>query len=69
MQARATHICLDCGYIYTLQKPFDEQVRMERPNDILVKAHCQEIFFQNKKKRKKEAQEDGLPFLLIMVFI
>ncbi|KAL9327837.1 hypothetical protein ACSQ67_002840 [Phaseolus vulgaris] len=24
-QARATHICLDCGYIYTLQKPFDEQ--------------------------------------------
>lgn len=26
-QARATHICLDCGYIYTLQKPFDEQVR------------------------------------------
>lgn len=27
MQARATHICLDCGYIYFLQKPFDEQVR------------------------------------------
>lgn len=26
-QARATHICLDCGYIYTLQKSFDEQVR------------------------------------------
>ncbi|KAG4972824.1 hypothetical protein JHK87_029645 [Glycine soja] len=25
MQARATHICLDCGYIYTLQKSFDEQ--------------------------------------------
>lgn len=24
-QARATHICLDCGYIYTLQKPFDDQ--------------------------------------------
>lgn len=24
-QARATHICLDCGYIYTLQKPFEEQ--------------------------------------------
>ncbi|CAN6569741.1 unnamed protein product [Malus baccata var. baccata] len=24
-QARATHICLDCGFIYTLQKPFDEQ--------------------------------------------
>ncbi|KAK9095616.1 hypothetical protein Scep_027085 [Stephania cephalantha] len=23
--ARATHICLDCGYIYTLQKPFEEQ--------------------------------------------
>ncbi|KAJ6795754.1 uncharacterized protein M6B38_160755 [Iris pallida] len=23
--ARATHICLDCGFIYTLQKPFDEQ--------------------------------------------
>ncbi|XP_068650336.1 uncharacterized protein [Aristolochia californica] len=22
---RATHICLDCGYIYTQQKPFDEQ--------------------------------------------
>ncbi|KAL8234159.1 hypothetical protein R6Q59_020259 [Mikania micrantha] len=22
---RATHICLDCGYIYTLSKPFDEQ--------------------------------------------
>ncbi|XP_027160512.1 uncharacterized protein LOC113761639 [Coffea eugenioides] len=22
---RATHICLDCGYIYTLTKPFDEQ--------------------------------------------
>eukprot|EP00252_Welwitschia_mirabilis_P016804 TRINITY_DN3726_c0_g1_i3.p1 TRINITY_DN3726_c0_g1~~TRINITY_DN3726_c0_g1_i3.p1 ORF type:complete len:226 (+),score=32.21 TRINITY_DN3726_c0_g1_i3:201-878(+) len=24
-KARATHICLDCGYIYTLSKPFDEQ--------------------------------------------
>ncbi|CAN6461301.1 unnamed protein product [Victoria cruziana] len=24
-KARATHICLDCGYIYTVQKPFDEQ--------------------------------------------
>lgn len=24
-KARATHICLDCGYIYTLQKTFDEQ--------------------------------------------
>ncbi|KAK7818808.1 hypothetical protein CFP56_040934 [Quercus suber] len=23
--ARATHICLDCGYVYTVQKPFDEQ--------------------------------------------
>lgn len=26
-KARATHICLDCGYIYTLSKPFEEQVR------------------------------------------
>lgn len=25
MQARATHICLDCGYIYTLTKAFEEQ--------------------------------------------
>ncbi|KAK9724089.1 hypothetical protein RND81_05G047400 [Saponaria officinalis] len=24
-KTRATHICLDCGFIYTLQKPFDEQ--------------------------------------------
>ncbi|XP_057472195.1 uncharacterized protein LOC130760757 [Actinidia eriantha] len=24
-KARATHICLDCGYIYTMTKPFDEQ--------------------------------------------
>ncbi|XP_031255445.1 uncharacterized protein LOC116113426 [Pistacia vera] len=24
-KARATHICLDCGYIYTMQKSFDEQ--------------------------------------------
>ncbi|XP_010549812.1 PREDICTED: uncharacterized protein LOC104820874 [Tarenaya hassleriana] len=24
-KARATHICIDCGFIYTLQKPFDEQ--------------------------------------------
>ncbi|XP_073045331.1 uncharacterized protein [Primulina eburnea] len=24
-KARATHICLDCGYIYTLQKSFDDQ--------------------------------------------
>ncbi|XWS42906.1 hypothetical protein CRYUN_Cryun16bG0054600 [Craigia yunnanensis] len=24
-KAKATHICLDCGYIYTAQKPFDEQ--------------------------------------------
>ncbi|XP_076933440.1 uncharacterized protein LOC143609624 [Bidens hawaiensis] len=24
-KARATHICLDCGYIYTLSKPFEEQ--------------------------------------------
>ncbi|KDP21797.1 hypothetical protein JCGZ_00584 [Jatropha curcas] len=23
-KARATHICLDCGFIYTAQKPFDE---------------------------------------------
>ncbi|KAB5512264.1 hypothetical protein DKX38_029292 [Salix brachista] len=25
--ARATHICIDCGFIYTLQKPFDDQAR------------------------------------------
>jgi hypothetical protein len=25
-KARATHVCLDCGYIYTLSKPFEEQV-------------------------------------------
>ncbi|XP_065872918.1 uncharacterized protein [Euphorbia lathyris] len=25
-KARATHICIDCGFIYTLQKPFDEQL-------------------------------------------
>ncbi|KAI3735500.1 hypothetical protein L6452_14999 [Arctium lappa] len=24
-KARATHICLDCGFIYTLSKPFEEQ--------------------------------------------
>lgn len=24
-KARATHICIDCGFIYTLQKPFEEQ--------------------------------------------
>ncbi|KAL2631424.1 hypothetical protein R1flu_016110 [Riccia fluitans] len=24
-KARATHVCLDCGYIYTLSKPFDDQ--------------------------------------------
>ncbi|KAL9240223.1 hypothetical protein vseg_014468 [Gypsophila vaccaria] len=24
-KARATHICLDCGFIYTLPKPFDDQ--------------------------------------------
>lgn len=24
-KTRATHICLDCGYIYTLQKSFDDQ--------------------------------------------
>ncbi|KAH9605034.1 hypothetical protein KSS87_003766 [Heliosperma pusillum] len=24
-KARATHICLDCGFIYTLPKPFEEQ--------------------------------------------
>ncbi|KAJ0232653.1 Rubredoxin family protein [Hirschfeldia incana] len=24
-KTRATHICLDCGFIYTLPKPFDEQ--------------------------------------------
>jgi len=24
-KARATHVCLDCGYIYTLAKPFEEQ--------------------------------------------
>ncbi|KAJ6951862.1 hypothetical protein NC653_041113 [Populus alba x Populus x berolinensis] len=27
-KARATHICLDCGFIYTLQKSFDEQARL-----------------------------------------
>lgn len=26
-QERATHVCLDCGYIYFLPKPFDEQVK------------------------------------------
>ncbi|KAL0874259.1 hypothetical protein Bca101_023964 [Brassica carinata] len=25
LSTRATHICLDCGFIYTLPKPFDEQ--------------------------------------------
>ncbi|BBG98469.1 rubredoxin family protein [Prunus dulcis] len=25
VDARATHICIDCGFIYTLQKPFEEQ--------------------------------------------
>ena len=30
LQARATHICLDCGFIYTLPKPFDEQVGFRR---------------------------------------
>ncbi|CAI7786252.1 unnamed protein product [Closterium sp. NIES-53] len=24
-KARATHICLDCGFIYTLSKPFEDQ--------------------------------------------
>lgn len=24
-KAKATHICIDCGYIYTLSKPFEEQ--------------------------------------------
>ncbi|CAL9008999.1 unnamed protein product [Prunus brigantina] len=24
-KARATHICIDCGFIYALQKPFEEQ--------------------------------------------
>jgi hypothetical protein len=28
LQARATHICLDCGFIYFLQKPFDDQVSL-----------------------------------------
>ncbi|XP_027912946.1 uncharacterized protein LOC114172971 [Vigna unguiculata] len=34
-KARATHICLDCGYIYFLQKPFDEQA------DTYVCPQCQ----------------------------
>ncbi|KAK0592032.1 hypothetical protein LWI29_012206 [Acer saccharum] len=34
-KTRATHICLDCGYIYTLQKPFDEQP------DTYVCPQCQ----------------------------
>ncbi|KAL3342424.1 hypothetical protein AABB24_026442 [Solanum stoloniferum] len=31
-KARASHICLDCGYIYTLPKSFDEQLflKMQR---------------------------------------
>nr|ABK21407.1 unknown [Picea sitchensis] len=33
-KARATHICLDCGYIYTLTKSFDEQ------RDDFVCAQC-----------------------------
>ncbi|XP_058183761.1 uncharacterized protein LOC131301461 [Rhododendron vialii] len=24
-KAKATHICLDCGYVYTMSKPFEEQ--------------------------------------------
>lgn len=34
-KARATHICLDCGYIYTLSKPFDEQP------DTFICPQCQ----------------------------
>lgn len=32
---RATHICLDCGYIYTLSKPFEEQ-----PEDTYACPQC-----------------------------
>ncbi|WRX24497.1 hypothetical protein QQP08_016984 [Theobroma cacao] len=31
-KARASHICLDCGYIYTAQKPFDEQASLYPPD-------------------------------------
>lgn len=44
-QARATHICLDCGYIYTLQKPFDEQVI--RYSDIFLSLKMLEHFAIN----------------------
>lgn len=27
-QAKASHICLDCGFIYTLSKPFEEQASL-----------------------------------------
>ena len=28
LQARVTYICLDCGFIYILPKPFDEKVSL-----------------------------------------
>ncbi|MBA0761128.1 hypothetical protein Gotri_023814 [Gossypium trilobum] len=38
LQARATHICLDCGYIYTAQKPFDEQASFsEKEFKLLIR--------------------------------
>jgi len=44
MQARATHICLDCGYIYFLPKSFDDQVSPSHITYIksLPKNNCQE---------------------------
>lgn len=46
-KARASHICLDCGFIYTLSKPFDDQ-----PEDYL----CPQCRAPKKRFSKYDAE-------------
>lgn len=46
-QARATHICLDCGFIYTLQKPFDEQVTNQSRSNLILAIYILRVLDQS----------------------
>jgi len=48
-KSRATHICIDCGYIYTLPTPFNEQ-----PSDYV----CPQCNAPPKRFAKYDAEND-----------
>lgn len=50
-KSRATHICIDCGYIYTLPTPFNEQ-----PSDYV----CPQCNAPPKRFAKYDAENDKI---------